>query len=82
MSRVRANSSGTSFRTSGNVNTSKSFGDLNMSMSTMPTDGEDRGSDEEDEHAQARRERLGKRVVSEGHRRQSEDEDLGMWDNR
>ena len=84
MSRVRANSSGTSFKTGGGFVASKSFGDLNMSMSMMSTDGdEDHGSEDEEESFRARsKERIGKRVVSEGHRRPSDEEDPSMWDNR
>lgn len=81
MSRVRANSSGTAFQSGSNVASSKTWGDLSVSalgMSTLDTDG-----DEESSVIDGLRNREGwKRVVSEPHRRGSNEGDETMWDNR
>lgn len=80
MSRVRANSSGTNFQT-GNAIGSKSFGDLNMSMSTMSTGNDEEELEYEEGPVPPWAKRPSKRVVSEGFGRGSDEED-GMWDNR
>jgi len=80
MSRVRANSSGTNFQT-GNVVGSKSFGDLNMSMSSMSTGNDEEELETEESPIPPWSKRQNKRVVSEGFSKASDEED-GMWDNR
>mgnify|MGYP006876478226 CR=1 FL=1 len=87
MSRVRANSSGTNFKPGGHVVGSRSFGDLNLSMSMASIDPQvperSRSRDRpavpgDDENEGMNR---GKRIVSEGQGRASDDEG-SMWDNR
>jgi hypothetical protein len=61
---------------------SKSFADLNMSMSTSNSaDNEEEEIELGEEQAPPWGRRQGKRVVSEGFGRGS-DEEEGMWDNR
>jgi hypothetical protein len=85
MSRVRANSSGTSFKAGQGVGPSKSFGDLShtaLGMSLM-TDASEDGAVETEDRGRDNGKGGWKRVVSEGMaRRPSEDNEDTIWDNR